>query len=99
VPHTVFECQGSEFVNSDTRPRPATGGYSVGSTGSSLFRRPASATARRPASARPASAAGAGDDRARSHCRFAPPTHPVHTRITNIFGTSFSETTMRPNPR
>jgi hypothetical protein len=25
--------------------------------------------------------------------------HPLHTRIANIFGTSISETTMRPNPR
>jgi hypothetical protein len=24
--------------------------------------------------------------------------HPLHTRSTNIFGTTFSETTMRPNP-
>ena len=98
MPHTVLECQGSKFVNSDTCPRPTTGGYSVCSTGSSLFRRPASATARRPASARAASAAGAGDDRARSHCRFVPPTHPLHTKITNILGTSFSEATMQSNP-
>jgi hypothetical protein len=25
---------------------------------------------------------------ARSHCCFVPPTHPLHTRFTNIFGTS-----------
>jgi hypothetical protein len=25
--------------------------------------------------------------------------HPLHTRIANIFGTSISEVTMRPNPR
>ena len=25
--------------------------------------------------------------------------HPLHTRFTDIFGTSISETTMRPNPR
>ena len=25
--------------------------------------------------------------------------HPLHTRFTNTFGTSISETTMRPNPR
>jgi hypothetical protein len=25
--------------------------------------------------------------------------HSIHTRFTNIFGTSISETTMRPNPR
>jgi hypothetical protein len=31
--------------------------------------------------------------------RFAPPAHPLHTRITNIFGTAISETTMRPDPR
>ena len=41
---------------------------------------------------------GTGYAWARSHCRFVPPTHPRYTRITNIFGTSFSETTMRPNP-
>jgi hypothetical protein len=29
--------------------------------------------------------------RARSHCRFAPPTHPLHTRTTKKFGTSVSE--------
>jgi hypothetical protein len=28
-----------------------------------------------------------------------PPTHPLHTRITNIFGASVSEAKMRPNPR
>ena len=33
--------------------------------------------------------------RARSHCTTA---HPLHTRYPNIFGTSISETTMRPNP-
>jgi hypothetical protein len=36
--------------------------------------------------------------RARSHCRFVLPTHPLYTRINTIFGASFSETTMRPNP-
>jgi hypothetical protein len=40
-----------------------------------------------------------GHPRARSHCRLAPPTHPLHTIFTNIFGASVSETTMRPNPR
>jgi hypothetical protein len=43
-------------------------------------------------------AAPGGPDRARSHCRFAPPT-PLHTRFTNKFGTSIPETTTRPNPR
>ena len=41
---------------------------------------------------------GGGTLRARSHCRFVPPTHPLHTRITNIVGASISEATMRPNP-
>jgi hypothetical protein len=36
--------------------------------------------------------------RARSHYRFARPTNPLYTRTTNIFGSSVSETTMRPNP-
>ena len=41
-----------------------------------------------------------GTIRARSHCRFIPPLiHPLHTRFTDIFGTSVSEATMRPNPR
>jgi hypothetical protein len=31
---------------------------------------------------------GSGSRRARSHCRFVPPTHPLHTRITKIFGAS-----------
>jgi hypothetical protein len=44
-------------------------------------------------------AASPGRDRARSPCRFVPPTHPLYTRCTNIFGTFFPETTMRPNPR
>jgi hypothetical protein len=30
-----------------------------------------------------------GATRARPHRRFAPPTHPLHTRIANIFGTFF----------
>jgi hypothetical protein len=37
--------------------------------------------------------------RARSHCRFVLHTHPLYTITTNMFGTSFSEGTMRPNPR
>ena len=36
---------------------------------------------------------------ARSHSRFVITTRPLHTRITNIFDTSFSDTTMRPNLR
>jgi hypothetical protein len=41
-----------------------------------------------------------GRARARAHCRCAPPTHPLHTRSTNISPVPlFSETTMRPNPR
>jgi hypothetical protein len=40
-----------------------------------------------------------GPFRSRSHCHFVIPTHPLHTRITNMFGASFSETTMRPNFR
>jgi hyaluronoglucosaminidase len=38
---------------------------------------------------------------ARSHCRFVRPTctHPLHTRSTGIFGASFSEATLGPNPR
>jgi hypothetical protein len=40
-----------------------------------------------------------GDRRARSHFRFARPTHPLHTRFANIIGISLSEATMRPNPR
>jgi hypothetical protein len=42
---------------------------------------------------------GRGPDRARSHCRFAPPTHPLHTIFTNIIGASLSEATMRLDPR
>ena len=40
-----------------------------------------------------------GMHRARSLCRFVPPTRPLYTTITNIFGNSISEATMRPNPR
>jgi hypothetical protein len=35
--------------------------------------------------------------RARPHCRFVPPAHPLQTRIANLFGTSVSETAMRPH--
>ena len=35
---------------------------------------------------------------ARSHCRFAPPTHPLNTIIATIFGTSFSERTSAAEP-
>jgi hypothetical protein len=31
---------------------------------------------------------------ARSHCRCAPPTHPLHTTLTHICGVSISEATM-----
>ena len=44
-------------------------------------------------------AIGAVPARARSHCRVAPPSHLLHTRIANIFGACLSETTMRPKPR
>ena len=40
-----------------------------------------------------------GENRAPSHFRFVLPTHPLYTIIANIFGTSFSKMTMRPNPR
>jgi hypothetical protein len=42
---------------------------------------------------------GEGGHWARSHCLFVLPNHPRYTRLANIFGTSFSEPTMRPNPR
>ena len=37
--------------------------------------------------------------RARSHRRFAPPTHPLYTRFANIFGASVSEAAVRPDPQ
>jgi hypothetical protein len=40
--------------------------------------------------------AGDAQARARSHCRVVLP--PIHTILSNIFGASVSEATMRPNP-
>ena len=37
--------------------------------------------------------------RARSHCRSVPPKHPLHARITNIFGADVSGAAVRPQPR
>ena len=43
-------------------------------------------------------AAAGGAHGARPPRRFAPPTHPLHTRFANTLGASVSEMTMRPNP-
>jgi hypothetical protein len=58
---------------------------------------PRSTSSRRRPRTRPGHARSGS--RARSHCRFVPPTHPLHTTFTNIFGASISQATMRPNPK
>jgi hypothetical protein len=81
-----LECQASQSVSSDMRPRPAAKGY-----WDDWLREPANRRGR--ACIRPEVSLGLGRILALYYHSF------TFSRFTNIFGASISETTMRPNPR